>query len=93
MSRYKIASDGANMSFFSANRIKIAVVLVAIVILALCIAVIVLATEKSDSSNTGSQDGSSSGIQTPNCVVHSGSATPNLDIANCVLDSYPLIDG
>lgn len=87
MPSYKVDMSGGTLQCLSSNRIKILVFLTVVLILSLLIAVIVLATDDSDSGNT---EGTSSGLQTPDCSTHSGS---NLEIANCVLDSYPLIDG
>jgi hypothetical protein len=87
MPSYKVEMGGGTLQCLSSNRIKILVLLTVILILSLLIAVIVLATDDSDSGNT---EGTGSGLHTPDCATHSGS---NLEIANCVLDSYPLIDG
>ncbi|CAC5378946.1 DPEP [Mytilus coruscus] len=92
MTSYKVdGMGGGSFSTISKNRIKLAVGIVAVIILALVITIIVLAT--SDSDSVSPDRGSSAVLHTPDCVTHPGSATPNLDIANCVLDSYPLIDG
>ncbi|KAK3594950.1 hypothetical protein CHS0354_009337 [Potamilus streckersoni] len=32
-------------------------------------------------------------LEIPECIIHEGSPSPLLDRANCILDSYPLIDG
>ena len=87
MPSYKVDMGGGTLQCLSSNRIKILVLLTVVLILSLLIAVIVLATDESDSGNT---EGTGSGLHTPDCATHSGS---NLEIANCVLDSYPLIDG
>lgn len=92
MTSYKVdGMGGGSFDSLSKNRTKLAVGIVAVIILALVITIIVLATN--DSDTVSPNRGSSGGLHTPDCVTNPGSATPNLDIANCVLDSYPLIDG
>ena len=70
--------------------------LLVIAVIGLIVALIVVANNNND--NGGTQNGGQSGGQTgghtvPDCPLNSGSATPELDKANCILDSYPLVDG
>lgn len=89
MTRQKLDMDGYGSSSWS-GRSKILIAAALIVILALVIAVAVLASRSNDTSGTGSQKSGDS-IRAPDCSLHSASS--NLDIAKCVLESYPLIDG
>jgi hypothetical protein len=44
-------------------------------------------------TKAATQAGNRSPLEVPGCVAHPGSPTPHLDVAKCVLDSYPLTDG
>jgi len=71
-----------------------------IIIVALVIALAVVASEpRKDCVTSGTSDGTS-GTQTggpgwtaPECAKNPNSPTADLDVAKCVLDSYPLVDG
>lgn len=70
--------------------------LLVIAVIGLIVALIVVSNNNND--NGGTQNGGQSGGQTgghtvPDCPLNSGLATPELDKANCILDSYPLVDG
>ncbi|KAL3831964.1 hypothetical protein ACJMK2_023652 [Sinanodonta woodiana] len=55
---------------------------------------VVVQSKNSDVSGVSSNENQAGGaISIPDCIKHSGSKTPELDRANCVLQSYPLIDG
>ncbi|XP_060070731.1 dipeptidase 1-like, partial [Ylistrum balloti] len=67
-----------------------------VVIVALAIALgIVAGTDhkENDSSSSSASSEMSCQLSTPDCFSHEGSADRNLDVAKCVLESYPLIDG
>ena len=74
--------------------------LLVIAVIGLVIALVVVITNNNnntDDSQAGGQAGGQTGGQTacmvPSCPLNPGSDTPELDKANCILDSYPLVDG
>ncbi|OWF44113.1 dipeptidase 1-like isoform X1 [Mizuhopecten yessoensis] len=75
--------------------VSLAVVAI-IVIVALAIALGIVAGKDHVVENTTpsvSTPATPCKLTTPDCFSHEGSASRNLDVANCVLESYPLIDG
>ena len=60
-------------------------------VLGLIIALIVVSVNQRSDSENSSEDHRK--ILAPDCPANPGSDTPELDRANCVLETYPLIDG
>ena len=86
------------------SKLRILTGLVGLLVLAvvgLVVALVVVSSDKSNNntndSQTGGQQGGQTGGQTgcsiPSCPLNPNSDTPELDKANCILDSYPLVDG
>ena len=96
---YQNSTDKIFKNNKSASKLRILIGIVGLLVVAvigIVIALIVVSNNNND--NGGAQNGGESGGQTggqtlPNCLLNSGSATPELDKANCILDSYPLVDG
>ena len=71
-------------------------VLSVIAVIGLIVALIVVSNNNNDNGevkNGGQSGGQTGGPPVPDCPLNPGSATPELDKANCILDSYPLVDG
>ena len=67
-----------------------------VVVVGLVIALVVVSNDKTDGvgvRKVGQASGQTVGQTVPNCPLNPGSASPELDKANCILDSYPLVDG
>ena len=60
-------------------------------VLGLVIALVLVTVNKSSDNKDGKMNTWRASV--PDCPLNPGSATPELDRAKCILDSYPLIDG
>lgn len=74
--------------------------LLAIAVIGLIVAIVVVSNNNDNSNNNkdeinsgGQTDGQTGCLKVPDCPLNPESETPELDKANCILDSYPLIDG
>ena len=96
---YQNSTDKIFKNNKSASKLRILIGIVGLLVVAVIGIVIPLIVVSNNNNDNGSaQNGGESGGQTggqtlPNCLLNSGSATPELDKANCILDSYPLVDG
>ena len=96
---YQNSTDKIFKNKNSASKLRILTGIIGLLVIAvigLIVALIVVSNNHND--NGGTQNGGETGGQTggqavPNCPLNSGSARPELDKANCILDSYPLVDG
>ena len=68
-----------------------AVLVLVIAVLGLVIALVLVANRSDEDDEK--QVGTAAGLTTPICPRNPNSLTPELDQANCILESYPLIDG
>ena len=70
--------------------------LLVLAVIGLVVALVVVSNNNNNNNNNSSDkivsDGQT-GVKDPDCPLNPGSDTPNLDKANCILDSYPLVDG
>jgi len=98
-SRQELAVSESSFNFKTntSRRYFYGVIVVAIVViigLAIALAVVVVNQQNEENSHgSSSVEPKLCKSTVPHCFQHTGSTNKNLDIANCVLESYPLIDG
>ena len=94
---YQDSSDSIFKNPASASKLRILYIIAGVLFVAvigLVIALVVVATDKTDTEQkAGQTNGQTIGQTVPDCPLNPASATPELDKANCILDSYPLVDG
>jgi hypothetical protein len=91
-SEAEIVSHNSTMfkSKSSNNRYVIGIACLVVLLLGAIAAPVAVAVSKSSDDDSPTSGAS---LLLPSCVVNPGSSDEHLDAANCVLDSYPLIDG
>ena len=67
--------------------------LLVLAVIGLVVALVVVSDNNNNNSSDKIVSDGQTGVKDPDCPLNPGSDTPNLDKANCILDSYPLVDG
>ena len=98
---YANSSDKLFQSRHTATKLRLLsgiTVLLVLAVIGLIVALVVVSSNNKDNGSGdvkkgGQSGGQTGGLQVPDCPLNPASATPELDKANCILDSYPLVDG